>query len=151
MRARHAVITLAALALPLGPIAALPARAADPVPCATVGASPSPGPSEAIVMPEEARIALFDQVWGDIDDGYLDDTFNGVDWAAVGDEYAPYFLQVENAYEVYDLVREMVGLLDDEDVVFTDSFRMEALTPPETDYVGIGALVDATEIGRAHV
>ena len=95
-------------------------------------------------MPEDARLALFDQVWGVIDEGYLDDTYNGVDWAAVGDEYAPYFLQVENAYEVYDLVREMVGLLDDEDVVFTDSFRMEALTPPETDYVGIGALVDAT-------
>jgi carboxyl-terminal processing protease len=95
-------------------------------------------------MPEDARIALFDQVWGTIDEGYLDDTFNGVDWAAVGDEYAPYFLQVENAYEVYDLVREMVALLDDEDVVFTDSFRMETLTPEETQYVGIGALVDAS-------
>lgn len=141
--ARATLLAGALLALPLGPTGSLPVRAQD-VPCAGAEASPSPGPDEAVLMPEDARLALFDQVWGTIDEGYLDETYNGVDWAAVGDEYAPYFLELENAYEVYDLVREMVGLLGDEDVVFTDSFAMEQLTPEETEYVGIGALVDAT-------
>ena len=97
-------------------------------------------------MPEQSRLDLFDAVWGAINEGYLDPGFNGVDWDAIGDEYAPYFLQTENAWEVYDLVEEMVGLLGDDAVLFAGPLLMESLPPAETNYTGIGTLLDTRDL-----
>ncbi len=141
MRPTASLAAAAFLALALLPDAPpIPGRAATPCPEPTPAASPVPG--DLLLMPEDARITLFDEVWAAIDLGYLDDGFNGTDWAAIGDEYAPYFLQLESADEVWDLAREMLDLLGDDEVFFTDALAYEALQPAETDYVGIGALVD---------
>ena len=64
-------------------------------------------------MPEDFRIGLFDGVWQGIRDGYVDPDTNGLDWDAIGDEYAPLIISTDNAYEVYELLGEMVALLDD--------------------------------------
>lgn len=67
---------------------------------------------------------------------------NGKDWDAIGDAYAPLFLQIEDTSEIYDLTSEMVDELGDDEVRFISSFDIERLPPEEQDYVGIGALVD---------
>jgi carboxyl-terminal processing protease len=93
-------------------------------------------------MPEDFRVAMFDAVWGAVNELYLDPEFNGVDWAAVGEEYAPYFLQVERAGEVYELLAEMVDLLQDPSTVFVAA---PLLVPTQTNAPapgGIGALMD---------
>src|SRR5689334_11454232 len=75
------------VALPAAPGVALAQGCPD--------ASPTPAPSaEPLLMPEDNRLALFDGVWNSIDVGYLDPTFDGKDWDAIGDAYAPLFLQV---------------------------------------------------------
>lgn len=130
-----------AVAIPIAAPAALPATALAQTGCP--GVSPSPAPSaEPLLMPEVNRLQLFDDIWGLINDNYLDPTFNGKDWDAIGDEYAPLFLQLEDAWEIYDLTTEMVAQLDDPDVRFISPLVIENLPPQEQDYVGIGALVD---------
>ena len=99
------------------PVAVSPAPATAQTGCPVPSAVPEQTPDAPLLMPEQSRLDLFDAVWGAINEGYIDPGFNGVDWAAIGDEYAPYFLQTENAWEVYDLVEEMVGLLGDDAVL----------------------------------
>ncbi len=141
MRKPTTLATAALIAATLLPGAgALPVGAQAP--CPPADPSPAPSPGELVLMPEDARIRLFDEVWQSVDLGYLDAGYNGVDWAAIGDEFAPYFLQVESAQEVYDLAAEMVELLGDDEAAFTDAFTVEAFVPEPDDYVGIGALVD---------
>jgi len=109
---RPSLLLLLATALVLPAAASPTPTAAQSAPaCPAPSAVPEQTPDAPLLMPEQSRLDLFDAVWGAINDGYLDPSFNGVDWAAIGDEYAPYFLQTENAWEVYDLVEEMVGLL----------------------------------------
>jgi C-terminal peptidase prc len=112
--------------------------------CVEPEATLTPVTDEALSIPEDFRIALFDGVWEGIRDYYVDVDTNGLDWDAVGDEYAPLVIQTDNAHEVYDLLREMVGLLDDP---FTNFYAPEDLGDPATydpTYGGIGALIDSS-------
>jgi carboxyl-terminal processing protease len=100
-------------------------------------------------MPEDYRIGLFEGVWQGIRDAYVDPETNGLDWEAIGDEYAPLIISTDNAYEVYELLREMVALLDDP---YTGFFAPEDLGDPDEpvdpSYGGIGALVDTGAAGE---
>jgi carboxyl-terminal processing protease len=125
------------------------AASASPSPagaCVEPEASAVPLPAEAITMPEEFRMALFDGVWQGIRDAYVDPDLKGLDWEAIGDEYAKQIIDTENAYEVYDLLSEMTGLLDDP---YTAFFAPEDLGAQDaaTGYAGIGALVDSGAAG----
>jgi carboxyl-terminal processing protease len=173
---RTVALALAAVAVLL--VAALPAAAqepdASPVPSVAPSlsplAAPSPAPSgapsvtpdacvepeaslepvseEALSMPEDFRIALFNGVWEGIRDLYVDPETNGLDWEAIGDEYAPLVIATDNAHEVYQLLGEMVGLLDDP---FTSYFAPEELGDPaafDPSYGGIGALLDTSAAGE---
>ncbi len=145
-----------ALAMPL--MFALPADAQEaspsPVPSATVSPAASadacvepeatlaPLSDDTLSMPEDFRIALFDGVWEGIRDYYVDADTNGLDWDAIGDEYAPLVIATDNAYEVYQFLGEMVGRLDDP---YTNYYAPEELSDPATydpSYGGIGALID---------
>jgi carboxyl-terminal processing protease len=129
---------------------ASPSAGASPAPGAVVAAcvepeaSAAPVVDEALSIPEEFRIALFNGVWEGIRDAYVDPETNGLDWEAIGDEYALLVIATDNAHEVYELLREMVALLDDP---FTAFFAPEDLGDPEAPvdptYAGIGALVDS--------
>ena len=127
------------------PAAASAAPSSAPAGCPAPSPAPEPTPDAPLLMPEQARLDLFDAVWGTINEGYLDPDFAGVDWASVGDEYAPYFLQTENAWEVYDLVKEMVGLLGDDEVQFAGPLLLESLPAVETEYTGVGTLLDTSD------
>jgi C-terminal peptidase prc len=145
------LLALAALLAPLPVVA----RDASPSPavagageCVEPEASAPPSPTEVLSMPEDFRIQLFEGVWGGIRDYYVDPGTKGLDWEAIGDQYAPLILQTDNAYEVYDLLREMVGLLEDP---YTGFLAPEDLGDPaeavDPSYVGIGALVDTAAAG----
>jgi carboxyl-terminal processing protease len=131
------------------PGAAIP----SPVPfasdaCVEPEASLAPVAEETLSMPEEFRIGLFDGVWQGIRDAYVDPDTNGLDWEAIGDEYAPLVIATDNAYEVYELLGEMVALLEDP---YTGFFSPEDLGDPEAvdpSYGGIGALVDTGAAGE---
>jgi carboxyl-terminal processing protease len=94
-------------------------------------------------MPEDYRIGLFDAVWQAVNDRYVQSDFNGVDWEQVRDEYQMYVLQTENAWEVYSLLEEMVGLLEDPSTRFLSSLVLEGQAPVDPGYAGIGTLVDS--------
>ncbi len=143
----------AVLALTLNPVAA---QEADPsvAPTSSVGecvepeATQAPVTDEALSMPEEFRIELFENVWEGIRDFYVDPDTNGLDWEAVGDEYAQLVIATDNAHEVYDLLREMVEELDDP---YTNFYAPEDLGDPaafDPTYGGIGALLDTSAAGE---
>ena len=139
----------AAPASPVAPDASAPPSASaapSAAACVEPEASVAPLPEEALTMPEEFRMALFTGVWEGIRDAYVDPDTKGLDWEAIGDEYAPLIIGTDNAYEVYDLLSEMVALLDDP---FTGYFAPEDLGEQAVDpsYVGIGALVDSGAAG----
>ena len=115
--------------------------------CVEPEPSGAPIPEDALSIPEEFRIELFEGVWQGIRDFYVDPDVNGLDWEAIGDEYAPLVLQTDNAYEVYGLLREMVELLEDP---YTGFLAPEDLGDPESfdpTYGGIGALLDSSAAG----
>ena len=69
-----------------------PAQAASPAgttECVEPVASAAPVTDEALSMPEDFRIALFNGVWEGIRDFYWDPETNGLDWESIGDDYAP--------------------------------------------------------------
>ncbi len=99
-------------------------------------------------MPEDFRITLFDGVWEGIRDYYVDPETNGLDWEAIGDEYAQLVIATDNAHEVYELLREMVETLDDP---YTNYYAPEDLGDPaafDPSYGGIGALLDTSAAGE---
>ena len=151
-------IALALAALLLTIVAALPVVAQEPdsSPASTHAAdacvepepSEAPVTDEALSIPEDFRISLFNGVWEGIRDLYIDPDTNGLDWEAIGDEYAPLVIATDNAHEVYELLSEMVALLEDP---FTAYFAPEDLGDPATfdpSYGGIGALLDSSAAGE---
>jgi C-terminal peptidase prc len=142
--------TRAAESDPTPPVEAAPTQAAVPSSHVPEGACPAPPtpetpvPDQPLVMPEDFRIALFDAVWGAVNELYIVPDFNGVDWEQIQEEYAPYFLQTDNAFEVYALLEEMVGRLEDPSSRFLSALALEAAVEPEPGYAGIGALVDTS-------
>ena len=118
------------------------------MPASSPRRSEAPVTDEALSIPEDFRIGLFNGVWEGIRDLYVDPDTNGLDWEAIGDEYAPLVIATDNAHEVYELLAEMVGLLDDP---FTAYFAPEDLGDPATfdpSYGGIGALLDTSAAGE---
>jgi C-terminal peptidase prc len=103
-----------------------------------------PLPPDALSIPEEVRIALFDQVWTGIRDFYIDPELKGLDWDAIGDEYASLIIQTDDAYQVYELLAEMVELLDDPYTRFLSPADLGDPAAIDPTYVGIGALVDSS-------
>lgn len=143
----------AAIVLAVAPVAAQdasPSQTETPTAaeCVEPEVTPAPVTDEALSMPEDFRIALFDGVWQGIRDYYVDPDTNGLDWEAVGDEYAQLVIATDNAHEVYGLLREMVELLEDP---YTNFYAPEDLGDPEAydpSYGGIGALLDTSTAGE---
>ncbi len=133
---------------PAAAAAASPGAATAASECVEPEASLAPISQETLSIPEDFRIKLFNDVWEGIRDFYIDPDTNGLDWDAIGDEYAPLVIATDNAYEVYQLLGEMVGLLEDS---FTNYFAPEDLGDLATydpSYGGIGALLDTSAAGE---
>jgi C-terminal peptidase prc len=59
------------------------------------------------------RIGVFEHVWKQIDDRFYDPQFNGVDWRAVHDRYAPLVSTVASDTAFYNLMSAMARELHD--------------------------------------
>lgn len=63
------------------------------------------------VDPGAARVQTFETVWRIVDEKFYDPTFNGVDWKAVHDRYAPLVAATKSDDELYPLLNRMLGEL----------------------------------------
>jgi carboxyl-terminal processing protease len=127
---------------------AIPSAAVDSGECVEPEASVAPVADDVLSMPEDFRISLFNGVWEGIRDFYVDPETNGLDWETVGDEFAPLVIRTNNAHEVYELLREMVEMLEDP---YTNFYAPEDLGDPaayDPTYGGIGALLDTSAAGE---
>jgi len=61
----------------------------------------------------EGRLAVFDDVWETIQQRYYDPTHNGIDWQAKRNAFRPAAAKANNAYELYDVMRQMIASLKD--------------------------------------
>ncbi len=93
------------LALVAAPSAAS-ARAADAAPIA----SSAPAPRERV----RTNQRVFDQVWGEVRSQYYDPRLHGVDWNAARDTYRPRAVAAVSDRDLYAVLDEMLGLLDDD-------------------------------------
>ncbi|EKU98428.1 periplasmic protease [Leptolyngbya sp. PCC 7375] len=55
---------------------------------------------------------LFDTVWETVNDNFYDPEFNGVDWAATGEEYRPQVAATSSQQEKATLINGMLGALN---------------------------------------
>jgi carboxyl-terminal processing protease len=94
-------------------------------------------------MPEDIRLAILDNVWQQLRDGYVDQTMHGLDWDAVHQDFAERMLNTFDARDAYQAISDMVALLEDPDTVFVSGLDLEAGAVDPT-YGGIGVLVDST-------
>lgn len=77
------------------------------------GAPPLPAaaPPEEEIIPEANRLEAFELIWNKVNDTYWDRTFNGIDWKAVHDKYAPLVKATSKSKEFHQLLSRMVGEL----------------------------------------
>lgn len=86
----------------------------------------TPRPTRAPVAVDDYP-AIFEQAWRLIDENYVRDDFNGVDWQAVHDEYLPQVEQARDQEAFWDLMEAFVGELRDDHSRFVrpDQFAAE--------------------------
>jgi len=138
----------------------LPVLAANtPVPLssATVSATetftPLPPPSETPFIfstaagprpsPSPLHFQIFEEVWGTIDQNYLYQDFNGLDWGGLREEYIQRIEAGLTDEEFYQSLQEMVQRLGDEHSTFfspDQARQLDAEYAGEYGYVGIGVI-----------
>ncbi len=75
-------------------------------------APPSPSPDSQSELPEaKKRRESFEIVWQTVDKNFFDPTFNGINWQAVHDRYAPLVARANSDRELYLLLQLMVNEL----------------------------------------
>ena len=67
--------------------------------------------NESVVSDAEKRRASFEMVWQTVDKNFYDPKFNGVDWKAVHDRYAPLVARAASDQELYLLLQQMINEL----------------------------------------
>src|SRR5690242_7991865 len=70
-------------------------------------------PSIVSTTTPEGRLAVFDDVWETIQERYYDPTHNGIDWQAKRNVFRPAAAIANSAYELYDVMRQMIASLKD--------------------------------------
>jgi C-terminal peptidase prc len=97
-------------------------------------------PSTPTPIPQEERMALFDDVWSTVEQSYIDPEFNGVDWAGLREEYRRRVLDARTPQDYYGAIVEMVGLLNDGRSTFTPPSKvpMPATGAEEAGFANIG-------------
>nr|MDQ3396922.1 PDZ domain-containing protein [Deinococcota bacterium] len=104
-------------------------------------------------LSEQARQALLSWVDRTVQNNYVDPNYGGLDWERVISEYEPRVTEAETDQEVYDLLKELVGRLQDERSEFlspegvraAEAFRRNV---PENFY-GIGVNVNFSHDNRS--
>ncbi|MCB1023796.1 MAG: hypothetical protein KDB79_05380, partial [Acidobacteria bacterium] len=65
------------------------------------------------VLTVEDRSEIFEKVWNLINERYYDPKMNGVDWQRVRANYEPRIADLNSSEEFYDLLKKMVGEMND--------------------------------------
>ncbi|MGH2582737.1 MAG: S41 family peptidase [Anaerolineales bacterium] len=76
--------------------------------------NPPTPPGGVEVSGPDDYVGLFQQGWNIVNDNYVRDNFNGVDWNAVYDTYLPRFEAVSNQQAHWDLMSNLIGELRDQ-------------------------------------
>lgn len=61
---------------------------------------------------QKRRIESFRQVWRIINENYFDQTFNGLDWKKIKEDYEPKVLALRTDYELHNLLQELINRLN---------------------------------------
>ncbi len=94
------------------------------VPATPVGGVEVEGPDD--------YVGIVKQAWSIVNTEYVRDNFNGADWDAIYDEYTARAEQVTSSEELWDLLSEMIGELNDDHSRFVPPDRMTAEFDVET-------------------
>jgi len=77
----------------------------------------------------EGRLAVFDDVWETIKIRYYDPAHNGIDWEAKRNAFRPAAAKANSAYELYDVIRQMIASLRDAHTrVYSPDEKFETLS-----------------------
>lgn len=118
-----------------------------PTPSPTVPPTETPEPTATLApLGDDMRLEIFEKLWSIINDNYIYEDFNGVDWAAVHDEYSPKITAAKDSEEFYNLLNEMIFLLNDEHSAFLNPREVEQEEIEfigENEFVGIGVLTQS--------
>jgi C-terminal peptidase prc len=109
-----------------------------PTPTATATATPTQQPT-----PSALQLQAFEELWSIIDQEYLYEDFNGLDWDAVYQENLARIQQGLTQEDFYELMSEMIHSLGDDHSAFMDPERVaeeSARFAGQIDYVGIGVI-----------
>jgi carboxyl-terminal processing protease len=80
------------------------------------GTAPSdaqPAPERSAHRDQQARLAIFDRVWNEVDKHYYDPRFNGVDWGAARARYRPAAAAAPDDAALLTVLRAMLSELGD--------------------------------------
>ena len=78
----------------------------------TVAPATPTGGGQAAVSPDD-YVGMFELAWRIVDENYVRENFNGVDWKAVHDAYLPKIKAVKSHEEFWDIMSDMIAELDD--------------------------------------
>ncbi len=118
-----------------------------PSPTATPSATPTQEISEnATPLPQSVQLDIFNELWMTINEDYLYEDFNGLDWIEIRIEYQQRIESGLTDDEFYDAMDEVVMRLGDDHSVFlrpTQVSEEDEEFQGNYDYVGIGVMLSA--------
>lgn len=89
-----------------------PLAAVQTLAASTTLVPPTPVGGVAVEGPDD-YVGLVRQAWSIVNSEYVRDNFNGADWPAIYDEYVALAEDVTSSEELWGLLDEMIGELDD--------------------------------------
>jgi C-terminal peptidase prc len=96
----------------------------------------------------DQQFSIFDELWRIVDEEYLYEDFNGVDWDATYQEYEAKIDSGLNDEEFYLAMTDMIYALNDDHSTYLnpeEAAEEDAQYEGETNFVGIGIWVAAVE------
>lgn len=96
------------------------------------------------------RLAIFDEVWQYVSERYVYADYRGVDWHGIKDTYRARVTDDTDMNEFYLLIKEMIGLLNDDHTRFDtpqEAAMDEAFYSGTADYAGIGIIIREVDQG----
>ncbi|MBV1775541.1 hypothetical protein KSF73_07400 [Burkholderiaceae bacterium DAT-1] len=100
----------------------------------------------AAPLTTETRIAAFNEVWETINERYLDPSFNGVDWKAVGERYREAALAAADDRAFWRQLDKMAGELRDSHTRVESPERYELLRKARVASIGVSINLDGDTI-----
>ena len=103
---------------------------------------------EALPLSYEKQFNIFDELWNIVNEEYLYEDFNGVDWEAIYQEYAAVIEGGLDDAGFYQTMREMIYTLNDEHSAYLspeEVLEEDAEYAGDSNFVGIGIWVAAVE------